>query len=309
MNTRPLESFMSVGIVHFMAFPDCLNGTGPIVETLAHIADDPFFTAVEVGPIDDAAERRDAAALLKIAGLDVGFGCQPILLAGGHDLNSSDPGTRREALDACLRGLDQAVELGAQQLAVLSGRDPGEPRRKVAVDHLVVSLTELGERCTEAGLRLCLETFDRDVDKRCLIGPNALAVEVSRRVRERVPTFGLMVDLSHLPLQGESIRDAIAATSDHLVHVHIGNCVLNPADPLYGDQHPRFGYPGGANGVSELRAFLETLLEVGYLQADRRAPVAFEVKPIPGESASTTIASSQRTLVRAWSTISGPGVG
>ena len=32
-----------------------------------------------------------------------------------------------------------------------------------------------------------------------------------------------------------------------LLHVHVGNCVLEPSSPLYGDKHPRFGVEGGAN--------------------------------------------------------------
>ena len=303
MNTRPLPSYIDIGIVHFMAFPQCMQGDGPILETLAAIAEDPFFTAIEVGRINDAAVRRSAAALLQAAGLGIGFGCQPMLLAGRHDLNSLTDAKRRAAIDTCLTGLEQAVELGATKLAVLSGPDPAEADRNAATDALVDSLTELGQACAGAGLRLCLETFDRDIDKKCLIGPNHLGVAVSARVRERVPDFGLLIDLSHLPLQGEGIQEAVRATRDHLSHVHIGNCVLESGNPLYGDQHPRFGYPGGSNDVDELRTFLAALLDVGYLKPDARATLAFEVKPTPGESSSTLIAQSKRTLLHAWTTL------
>jgi sugar phosphate isomerase/epimerase len=132
-------------------------------------------------------------------------------------------------------------------------------------------------------------------------------VEVSERVRARVPGFGLLIDLSHLPLQGEGIREALKVSRDHLVHVHVGNCVLDAADPLYGDQHPRFGYPGGVNGVAELREFLQGLLDVGYLRPDARATLAFEVKPVPGESSASLIAHSQRALLHAWSTLADDG--
>ena len=303
MNTRPLSSYADIGIVHFMAFPECMQGDGPILESLTAIAEDPFFSAIEVTRINDAAVRSSAATLLRAAGLGIGFGCQPMLLGGRHDLNSLDDTQRRAAIDVCLQGLEQAAQLGATQLAVLSGPNPGEIDRDAAVDALVDSLTELGRACADAGLRLCLETFDRDIDKKCLIGPNALGVEVSNRVRSRVPDFGLLVDLSHFPLQGESSREALQATRDHLSHVHIGNCVLDPNDALYGDQHPRFGYPAGSNGVDELRIFLQALLGIGYLAPDARATLAFEVKPTPDETSATLIAQSKRTLIHAWSTL------
>ena len=304
MNSRPMHSYLSVGIVHFMAYPQCMGGDGPVLESLATIAEDPFFAAIEVGPINDAGVRREAAALLAASGMKVGFGVQPMLLSGRHDLNSFDPSARRAAMDVCIRGLDQAAELGAQTIAVLSGADVEAASRPAAVDLLVESLTEFGQQCSSAGLDLCLETFDRDIDKKCLVGPNLLGVEVSGRVRQAVPRFGLLVDLSHLPLQHETIEDGVRVTRDHLRHVHVGNCVLDPSDALYGDQHPRFGHPSGVNGVHELRAFLTTLLEVGYLRPDRRAGLAFEVKPVPGESSATIVAQSKRTLLHAWSTIS-----
>jgi len=303
MNTHPLTSYADIGIVHFMAFPQCMQGEGPILETLTAIAEDPFFTAIEITRINDPATRRSAATLLRNAGLGIGFGCQPMLLSGRHDLNSLDDTQRRAAIDTCLTGLDQAIELGATKLAVLSGPDPAETDRNPATDALVASLTELGQACASAGLQLCLETFDRDIDKKCLIGPNHLGVDISNQVRTHVPDFGLLIDLSHLPLQGEGIQEAVQLTRDHLSHVHIGNCVLDPNDPLYGDQHPRFGYPTGSNDVNELRTFLAALLDINYLKPDARATLAFEVKPTPDETSATLIAQSKRTLTHAWTTI------
>jgi len=57
--------YLRLGIVHFMAFPQTVRGDGPIVETLKQIAGDEFFTAVELGWVNDAKERAAAAALLR----------------------------------------------------------------------------------------------------------------------------------------------------------------------------------------------------------------------------------------------------
>ena len=123
MNGRP-QDFMSVGIIHFMAFPEAGRGEGPIVETLKTLCDDEYFQVIEVTAIRDAAVRQRAIQLVGDSGKKVAFGAQPILLAGRHDLNSIDPRVRQAALDAVRAVIPQAKEWGACSLAVLSG--PGE---------------------------------------------------------------------------------------------------------------------------------------------------------------------------------------
>ena len=147
-----------------------------------------------------------------------------------------------------------------------------------------------------------LETFDQvSYGKNCLIGPTADAVEVSEAVRAEYPDFGFMLDLSHLPLIGESSEAAIKTAGDHLVHVHIGNCAMDdPEHPAYGDNHPRFGAPGTRNDVPELADFIRILLDTGYLTRERTPVVSFEVKPMREESSAAVVAGCKRALMEAW---------
>lgn len=300
-----LHSYMKVGIVHFMAFPETGKGDGPILETLAAIAADEFFGSIEVTRINDPKVRREAAALLASAGLEVGFGAQPMILGGKHDLNSLNESTRKAALATCYEALAQAKELGARKLGILSGPNPAPEQREAAKEALVRSLVDLGRRCEDEGIQLALETFDFDIDKRALVGPNKEAAQIARVVRRDVPSFGLMLDLSHLPLQYETAQDALTAAADVLVHAHCGNAIMrDKAHALYGDQHPRFGHPDGQNGVAELRDYLRVLLEIGYLRQGDLRTLAFEVKPAPGESSQAVIAGAKRTLMEAWATLS-----
>ena len=75
-----IYKFMKVGIIHFMAYPQTMKGEGPILETLQKIAEDDFFTAVEVTWMKDAAIRQKAKALLEESHLTVAYGAQPRLL-------------------------------------------------------------------------------------------------------------------------------------------------------------------------------------------------------------------------------------
>lgn len=297
-----LHSYMRVGIVHFMAFPETIRGEGPILETISKIAEDDFFSAIEVTSIKDPGLRDQVARLLQTSGLAVGFGAQPLLLMGKHDLNSLDEEKRVRAVEAIKAAVDEAYLLGSERLAVLSGPDPGPDRRTEAIPRLVKSLNEIGEYAESKGkLGITLEVFDREIDKKCLIGSTAEAVAVAREVRRRFPSFGLMIDLSHLPMQGETAIESLSLAKDYLVHTHIGNCVIkDKAYPAYGDSHPRFGLPGGENGAEELRDFLQALFEVGYLREGTRNYVAFEVKPQPGETSAAVIANAKRTLTEAW---------
>ncbi len=302
---EPIHQYARIGIVHFMAYKACLQGDGPILETLEKIALDPYFNVVEVTQMKDAQVRKDVATLLKSAHMDVAFGAQPICLVNKLDVNSLDEAERSKAVEMVKGGVDQAEELGAPGIALLSGPDPGAEHREAAVAALHKSLTELCSYAGEKGMSIVLETFDRvPYGKNCLVGPNALAVEVSSRVRTEYPNFGLMLDLSHFPLQGETSAYALGLARDHMVHAHIGNCVMsNPDHPAYGDNHPAFGCQDGENDVPEAVEFLRELLNIGYLDQDKRPILSFEVSPMEGESPEIIIANAKRVLDEAWAQV------
>ncbi len=295
-----LHDYMRVGLVHFMAYPECMGGDGPIVETVQRLCTDPFFEVLEITRINDAEQRRQVRECCEQAGVMLGFGAQPILLGGTLDLNHPDAADRGRAVAAVVAGIDQAAEMGIGRVAVLSGRVSED--KAAAMDRLIESLLGLCDHAATHGIEVVLETFDQvSYGKNCLIGSTRDAVQVSEAVRRRHPSFGLMLDMSHLPLQGEEFAAAIAEAGDHLVHAHIGNCAMDdPAHPAYGDNHPRFGAPGTRNGVKELTAFLRVLLDAGYIGREARRIVSFEVKPMAGEMPDAVVAGSKRALVEAW---------
>jgi sugar phosphate isomerase/epimerase len=298
-----LQDFIKPGIVHFMIHPECMGGEGPVVETVRALAEDPFLEVLEITTIVDAGARRAVVDICEQARVELTFGAQPILLGGGLDINSADEERRSAAVAAVKGGIDQAQEMGIQDVALLSGTvcDDFEEGKQ----RLIASLKELCAHARPHGINIVLETFDTvPFGKNCLIGPTKEAVQVSETIRGEFPGFGLILDLSHLPLLGETSRDAIAEAGDHLVHLHIGNCAMDDADhPAHGDNHPRFGAPGTRNDVSELTEFLRVLLDTGYLNENERKTISFEVRPMSGEEPSAVLAGSKRTLVEAWRNI------
>jgi len=299
---QPWDAMLTMSVVHFMAYPECINGTGPIAETVRELALDPFFGAAEISWIKDPAERAKVRQIAEQSRLQLGYGGQAVLLMSKLSLNDLDPAGRKAAVEAMQRSIDEAAELGCQRLAFLTGPDPGDARRAEALDLLADSVTTLCRYGRERGIGLTLETFDRDVDKKSLVGPSDMAAEFAARIRADFPDFGLLYDLSHLPLLRESVREALTTLKDYIVHIHVGNAVVTAGLPGYGDLHPRFGFPGGSNDVPELVEFLKGLFEIGYLQpgAERRPWVGFEVKPQPGEDGALIMANTKRAWQEAW---------
>ena len=201
---------MKVGLIHFMAYPEVMTGKGPILETLQKIAEDDFFTAVEVSWIKDEKVRDKAKKLLEVSHLTIAYGAQPRLLINNLNINSFDEEERKKAVGEVKAGVDEAYEMGAKALAFLSGKDPGEEGREQARKLLVSSIKEICDYARSKGdLRITLEIFDREIDKKCLIGPANEARIVAEEVRKEFDNFGLMVDLSHLPLLNETPTQAI----------------------------------------------------------------------------------------------------
>ena len=99
-----------------------------------------------------------------------------------------------------------------------------------------------------------------------------------------------------------SLDEALTMLKDHLVHAHVGNGVVDPDMPGYGDLHPRFGWPGGCNDVNELVEFIRALFKVGYLAEgkDELPWVGFEVKPqTENETSAQIIAGTKRVWAEA----------
>jgi len=291
--------YLKLGIVHFMAFPQCAKGEGPILETIERIVHDDFFEAIEVSWIKDDATRTKVRSLFESSHMKIVYGAHPRILGNKLNLNSLDTVERRKAVEEMKQAIDEARFLGCNDFAFLSGKAPDKTKIEEYKKAFVESCWEICEYA--APMMIHLETFDTDVDKCCLVGQSALARELALKIRRRCPNFGLLLDLSHLPIQHEKASVAIPTVGELLTAAHVGNAYLaDKSNPVYGDNHPRFGYPGSCNDVDELTDFLAQLFKSGYLAPGRRPVVSFEVKPTPGESSEVLIANSKRTWKEAW---------
>lgn len=300
----PLYKYMKVGLVHFMAYPATIKGEGPILETIKKLALDDYFTAIEITTIKDKDERQKVKQLLETSHMTVAYGAQPRLLTTGLNINDLNEEGRQKALANLKEGIDEAYQMGATGFAFLSGQYE-EATKEESYQALIKSTKEICSYVKSKGnMRVALEVFDYDVDKKSLIGPASLALRYAKEIREEHDHFGLMVDLSHIPLIHETIEESLLPVKDYIIHAHIGNCVVKSADlPGYGDVHPRFGFPNGENDVEQVVNYLKVLLDIGFLNDKKPPIVSFEIKPFGDEDPDVVIANAKRTLNEAWARV------
>ena len=299
-----MYSFMKVGLIHFMAYPSTMKGEGPILETIKKIAVDDYFNAIEISWINDLEVRNSVKKMLDVSHMTVAYGGQPRLLITGHNINDIHEDCRIKAVETLKEGIDEAYEMGAIGFAFLSGNYEEDSKEK-AYQSLLQSTKELCSYAKAKGnIKIVHEVFDYNVDKKSLVGPVELAKRYAEEITKEFNNFGLMVDLSHLPLIKETAEEAILPIKEYIVHAHMGNCVVRDASlPAYGDTHPRFGFPDSENDVSELVEYLKVLKQIGFLNKMNPPIVSFEVKPFEDEDPDIVIANAKRTLNLAWSRV------
>ena len=282
-----IRKYMKVGLIHFMAYPTVIKGEGPIEESFRKIAMDDYFEVAEITWIKDPSVRKNVKKMIETSHMEVAYGAQPRLLTTGLNINDLDEAGRQKAIESLKEGIDEAYEMGALGFAFLSGKYP-EDKKEEAYQALVASTKEL---CAYA----------KSKGKKSLIGPVDLAKRYAAEIDAKYDNFGLMVDLSHLPLLHETAVQSLIPVKDYIVHAHMGNCVVrDPSLPAYGDAHPRFGFPGGENDVEELVEYLRVLLSIGFLNKEKRPIVSFEVKPFGDEDPDLVVAGAKRVLNLAW---------
>lgn len=308
MDALSMYRHMRLGIVHFKAFPEVEFGAGAsaMVDTLKKIAEDDFFTAVEIGPSRDVRIRHQVRQLLDVSHLTVCYATQPTILGGKLDPNALDPAERRRAVSALKNCVDEAYDVGASYVRLLSGKDPGDAKREEAKKVFKDTLREVLEYAKQEGeMRFTLKIFDRAIDKCSLIGPFADAAEIARELCPEYANFGLLADLSHFPLLGERPENAIPLVKSFPLHFHLGNCVMRDRrHPAYGDLQPRFGIPGGEVDVPEVRNYFRLLLDHGLLNPQDPPVVSVEVRPLLAEEYSEVIiANAKRVIRQAWANL------
>ncbi len=321
---------LALGLVHYMAYPELMSGTGPIVEKLAATALDATLSVIEVTHMDDRKVRNEARMALQAAGVRVVFAGTVPLAHSGLALSATDPADRRRAVDFACSLVDEAREVGAELFYLISGPDPGPAKRAQAYRALHRSIRDVcryARQHSDPGqdpgqdsgqdsghdpaliaavarsrpLRLALEPADRDVDHRELTGPYDEVIPIIEDVRRDFPEFGLVVDQSHLLQLGEDPAKVIPRCAPFTWDYHLANVILDdPGHPQYGDKHPGFGVPGSRVGLRELASYIGLIVRTNSALGLARPIVDLEVRTAPGEVPDQVVAAAKQSFLDAW---------
>lgn len=295
-----MNRYLRMGTVHFMSYPDVLQDETQIVPTLKKLMADPYFSVIEMAPIRDETVRREVRELFAHSDCALVYTAAPKSLGGKMNLNSEDTVSRQKDVEQIKQYIDEAIELGAEGICIIAGHyDP---------EHFEEAFLAFVDSCQELcryaekkpGFRIEVEQFDYDFHNKLLIGSSSITKRLAQAM-SGYDNFGILVDLSHIPLIYETPRECLETLKGYVTHVHIGNAVCSsPADYLYGDFHPRFSLENSAVGVNEVVSFLEGLFETGYFSR-KRPIVSFEIKAWTGDNPDMVLAECKRMMNLAWS--------
>ena len=298
---KSMRRYMRVGTILHVSYKQLGSGEGPILECLKKIVTDPYFEVVEVAHMKDAEVRKAAADMIARGHMTSSYGGQGRMLGAGLNINDLNEEGRRKALASLKEGIDEAYEMGVEDFAFLAGRYEEEMKEE-SFQALLKSTRELCKYAKSKGdMPVLCEVFDYDIAKKSLIGPVDMVKRYAETICAEYDNFGLMVDLSHIPMLHETIEESLLPVQQYIRHAHMGNTVIkSPECPAYGDEHPRFGFPNSENDVEELAAYLRLLLKIGFLNEKKRPIVSFEIKPFGEEDPEVCLANAKRTLDLAW---------
>ena len=279
-----------IGIVAFMAFPSTLKGVD-VIEATEALLKDGFFDMIEhhIIPIE---VLRKVANMAEEAGVELAGALQPTILIQKFNINSLDEGERMRAVKRLKEEIDVAHSVGINKVALCSGPDPGSQKREQAMKALRASLLEICEHAKSYGITVYLENFDREYDKKLLLGPTLETYKLIKELGEETTNLKLLWDLSHAPLLHEKPQ-ILKNVKNVLGHVHIG-CAERTSEGLK-DYHPGFYTPNAVNDVNDVIELLKVLLEIRY-----EGGISFEVKPKEQENSLQVINTAKGVLYTAF---------
>lgn len=290
-----MEEYLEIGIVYPMIYPNVEKDKE--LKNIETLVKDNFFSILEISKFKNEMENK-GIKLLKNSKIKIVYSIIGDLIANRLNLNSLDEDLREKSIDFVKGEIDTAKKYKSKYLTLISGEFL-ENKIEEHLNQLRKSLDEIARYTKEVeGPEILLEAFDSKIDKKVLIGSNHLAKKLFENID--CTKIGLLVDLSHIPMLGEEIKETIFELREYIKHVHIGNTILNQESSLYGDYHPRFGHEDGENDIEEIEVFLKSLIQIGYINKMKKATLSFEVKPYGEEESEVILANCKRSLRKAW---------
>jgi sugar phosphate isomerase/epimerase len=298
---RELKDFVVPGVMISQVWPRSRETEGATLAGIRTVLDDGFFEAFQTVEVPYADERKQIARLLFEREYPLTYCITRVLNESQCNLSDLDPANRERSYRRASAALDDAHEIGARSLAVVSGPGPGDPaRRPEALEGLADSMTHLCRAAqTQYDLEVLIEPLDYAAHKKGALGTTDEALAICDRVGKDGSELLLCLDTAHMHLNGEDPVAQIEKAGDRVREFHFCNCVTDESHELFGDRHLRFDQPGEVN-VETMARTMKDLLECGFFNEKKKPYVFCEVLTVGEHSPEDTLAHGKETLLAAW---------
>lgn len=265
-----------------MFFPITNNDLN-LSEVIRRAGEIGFYEGVETGMIFDSKAALDIRTTCEDKGLRLTQWATLTINKENLNLSSMDRDIRKQSLARVRELIHLSAECGANSFGVTSGADSGAMDRESAKMCLADSLHVICDEVKQyKNMDVVLEHLDRYVHKKQLLGPVDETVAWMMPIRKDCPNMYLVWDAAHAALGGENLITTINQAAPIMAQMHLSNAVLNPSDPLYGDNHMKSGTPGFLT-VEVTAELLKTAISLDTPKERNGIFVAVEVRPKQGD--------------------------
>lgn len=217
-----------------------------ILEVILRTSEIGFYEGMETGMIFDSKIAAKICNECDSRGLRLTQWSNLTLIKEKLNLSSIDKEVRRNSLARVKELIYLSAKCGAKTFALASGPDAEaacrEEAKKCLTDSLYVICNEVKQYNKD--MDVVLEHLDRYVHKKQLLGPVDETVSLLKSIHKDCPNMYLGWDAAHAALGGENLITTLHQAAPIMPQMHLSNAVLNPNDPLYGDNHIKYGAPG-----------------------------------------------------------------
>lgn len=289
------DSLVCFGFSPTMLFPKSFDDPLTHFACIQICSHYPHYETFETFLPEDKAMREACIREMKAHGKQMRYNLPGVLQVDGPFYPiSDDPATRARAIEFAKMHVDFAGEAESTLIAATTCTDRGEELRPEMMKRYTEYFLQMAEHAKQYGMNVLLEPIERHRFKKSLLGPTEeSAAFIADMQRQGADNAHLMLDMAHLPLMEENVDDAIAASLPvGLLHVHMGDAVLDPYNVFYGHTHPPVAVQGGMFDLPELTEQFVKLFECGFIPkapGEKRASISLEVRPYPGVSEATSI--------------------
>lgn len=248
-------------------------------EAIKRISDEDFYESMEIGPIKSNKTRSKIAKIKQDKKIVLTHWLTPALIEQGLNPSTTSSALRKKTISALKELVDIASECGIDNVALISGEDPGEERREEARKGLEETMFALCDKAKEyKDMNVLIEPLDRGKHKNNLIGPIREAVNLLDKVNKQYGNLYLSWDSAHSALNEEDLLESIRLANERILQIHLSNAVLDKESEFYGDNHMDIGSPGfldeemGYNIINEFSRVVQNNSLPHYASVEVRTP-------------------------------------